>query len=671
MSRFANLNPTIQVAPSRVQALPKYTLHPIVKNRFLGLDQIKTNRRHIALFPLTGWNFLMDKPPTSRLPSVTRLRQETAGLDRQFRHAPRVDEMDGLEEYGGDFRNFENLEDAVVVDIFRRRRRGRTSSDHDPPAGEVVSNGKRAAAVSAPVGGEDPSPDAVRLISTGRTLIVGRDAEQVVACGRRLEGTQPCLTLVDGPHLPPKSVGGSRDGVLHAQNLRISGCLGRFNVVACIRGEETRLSRLLEGAPDHLDLVLDLRPASETGRDLLPPGYYLPDGDGRELERILAELPQMIGVFEKPRFMFHQNGECAHGRAGRPACCGCLDICPVDALGVADGSITIDQGSCVGCGLCAVVCPTGAMRCLHTTPQDVLVAVQGRLAEARPGKRPAPPVVFSQSMADGTATGDSRGGVDPTAFSVALEGIGCAGPEVWLAALAYGAGRVVVRLPDGYPVRLRKTLAGQLRWVTALLSGLGLGADRVHLTDDGSCGPATTPIPAAVPPADFSPFQPKRALIRASVAHLAGAGKTPAAGVVNLPVGASFGGVVVNPAACTLCMACAGACPTAALSASGDTPALRLVESECIQCGECVKVCPEQALSLRPRMVLDPARSGLPQLLHEQEALACIRCGRAFAPPGLVAKMIARLEGHRMFSREEDLRRLKMCRDCRVRDVFA
>jgi hypothetical protein len=33
--------------------------------------------------------------------------------------------------------------------------------------------------------------------------------------------------------------------------------------------------------------------------------------------------------------------------------------------------------------------------------------------------------------------------------------------------------------------------------------------------------------------------------------------------------------------------------------------------------------------------------------------------------------MIARLEGHWMFSREEDFRRLKMCRDCRVRNGFS
>ncbi len=57
--------------------------------------------------------------------------------------------------------------------------------------------------------------------------------------------------------------------------------------------------------------------------------------------------------------------------------------------------------------------------------------------------------------------------------------------------------------------------------------------------------------------------------------------------------------------------------------------------------------------------------------LHAEEAFACVRCGKGFAPPSLVAKMIARLEGHWMYRSEQELARLKMCRDCRVRDLFA
>ena len=42
----------------------------------------------------------------------------------------------------------------------------------------------------------------------------------------------------------------------------------------------------------------------------------------------------------------------------------------------------------------------------------------------------------------------------------------------------------------------------------------------------------------------------------------------------SLPAGSPFGAVAVDPAACTLCMACAVACPSGALSAGGDVPRL-------------------------------------------------------------------------------------------------
>jgi ferredoxin len=396
----------------------------------------------------------------------------------------------------------------------------------------------------------------------------------------------------------------------------------------------------------------------------------VPDGDERELDRVLAELPQMIGVFEKPRFICHQADNCTQGHSGVAACRGCIEICPGGAVSVIEGRIRIDHEACLGCGLCAFVCPTGAMRCLQASPQDLLVALKGRIAESRLAHLTAPAVIFQQPETDEAPGAEVPGAFGRPALSFPLAAIGCAGPEVWLTALAYGAGQVVVRLPEPYPIRLQNAFAGQLEWVAAILAGLGFSPSRIQLIAAGSCAASDTGFAeSAVPPADFPPFQSKRALIRRSVAHLAGKTEGPG-GVLSLPAGAPFGSVVIDQSACTLCMACAGVCPTAAFSGPGDAPALRLVESECIQCGQCRKICPERALSLQPRMVLDPGCSGLPQLLYEQEPFACVCCGKPFAPPGLVAKMIERLSGHWMYSREEDIQRLKMCRDCRVRDFF-
>jgi ferredoxin len=618
--------------------------------------------------------YIMDyqfKPPSPANPQVEADKKNAPrkvtgeGPNRLERTGSLCDE---LEEYGGDFRNFEPIQAKVLAEILRRRkhtsvgenRSGPEQSPSQPPSrGRPAESGMDSDLEEAPV----------RLSSRGRTLVVGWNADQVKACGRYLEQSQPCLMLVEKPSSVAEDNRCRTGDVVYGTGLRLRGYLGRFHATARIRQEETLLSRLLAGTPDRFDLVLDLRPAAAASFELPPPGYYLSDGDPEELERVLDELPLMIGDFEKPRFIHHDAESCAHGHSQSAACRSCLDICPADALGQVDGRIHVDPAACLGCGLCALVCPTGAMRCLHASPQDLLVALQGRMAEAHPEIRRPPTVIFYTGAED-TPGAASDGSGDCPVLEFPLPEIGCAGPEVWLAALAYGAGRVILRLPQGYPQRLQNALAGQYEWVAALLSGAGLSTDRIRLVADETPPSAVAePVEITGPAADFSPFQNKRVLIRSSIVHLAQtAGGVPA--VIHLPRPAPFGAVIVDKSACTLCMACAGGCPTRALYTTGDMPTLSFVESECIQCGRCRDICPEQALDLEPRMVLDPTGSELSQVLHKQAPFNCISCGKAFAPAGLVGRMIERLEGHWMYSREKDLRRLKMCRECRIRDIF-
>ena len=44
------------------------------------------------------------------------------------------------------------------------------------------------------------------------------------------------------------------------------------------------------------------------------------------------------------------------------ACENCVDICPVDAVKIADGVAKVDQDWCIGCGVCVSRCSTGAIR---------------------------------------------------------------------------------------------------------------------------------------------------------------------------------------------------------------------------------------------------------------------------------------------------------------------
>ena len=39
----------------------------------------------------------------------------------------------------------------------------------------------------------------------------------------------------------------------------------------------------------------------------------------------------------------------------------CSEVCPVSAIESKDGVIYLDKESCIGCGLCAMACPFGAI----------------------------------------------------------------------------------------------------------------------------------------------------------------------------------------------------------------------------------------------------------------------------------------------------------------------
>ncbi|MNC86164.1 formate hydrogenlyase complex iron-sulfur subunit [compost metagenome] len=126
---------------------------------------------------------------------------------------------------------------------------------------------------------------------------------------------------------------------------------------------------------------------------------------------------------------------------------------------------------------------------------------------------------------------------------------------------------------------------------------------------------------------------------------------------------------MVDKQKCTLCLACVGACPEGALIDARDKPQLRFIERNCVQCGLCEKTCPEDAISLASRLLLT-ADATHPVVLNEDKVFACMRCGKPFANQRIIDNMLGRLGTHSMFRDPAALRRLQMCQDCRVVDLF-
>jgi Fe-S-cluster-containing hydrogenase component 2 len=111
------------------------------------------------------------------------------------------------------------------------------------------------------------------------------------------------------------------------------------------------------------------------------------------------------------------------------------------------------------------------------------------------------------------------------------------------------------------------------------------------------------------------------------------------------------------------------ACPGKALQSGQDVPQVRFIESNCLQCGLCVQVCPEDAISIAPRLLLSRDERNSVRTLYEEPPFCCVSCGKPFATRSVIDNMMAKLEGHWMFTDERSRQRLKMCEDCRVVDV--
>ena len=155
-----------------------------------------------------------------------------------------------------------------------------------------------------------------------------------------------------------------------------SGHLGHF--VVRLEGKQgaVNLARAMQFKRDDFDLVLDLSPTCIIDVQIPPPGYYAPSNEAA-LERALAELPEMVGEYEKPKYFEYDPDICAHGERGLTGCSRCIDACPTDAIHSLGERIEVDPYLCQGGGSCATACPTGAIRYVYPPTSHLLDGLRG------------------------------------------------------------------------------------------------------------------------------------------------------------------------------------------------------------------------------------------------------------------------------------------------------
>jgi ferredoxin len=521
----------------------------------------------------------------------------------------------------------------------------------------------------------------VSFNSEGIILIYGVDEKAIEAADLLKDHLDVTVMISRPKDITPRRT--SEFPVVQGTIRSAKGFLGKFEIAVDDYAPPAPSSRAVlsfgaarNSSTSHCDIILDLSggtplfPASE-----LRDGYLRADPrDPAAVLRAALKARDLVGTFDKPRFIEFKADLCAHSRSRLVGCHRCLDLCPAGAITPAGDHVAIDPHICAGCGQCAAVCPTGAASYALPSADALMRRLRTMLTTYREAGGSNPVLLIHDEthgaeMIDALARyGD---GLPANVIPVAVNETTQVGLEAIAASFAYGATAIRFLLR----ARPRHDVAGLIRTIelaTPILSGLGFSAGAVTTieTDDpdalGEALRSMVPGTVTARPASFLPVGGKRDVQRLALRELHRAAPAPV-DVIALPAGAPFGTLDINVEGCTLCLACVSACPTGALSADPERPMLKFTEDACVQCGLCAATCPEKVISLRPQLDFRAATAAS-RVVKEEEPFHCISCDKPFGVKSTIERVTAKLEGkHWMFKgNAKRLEVLKMCDDCRV-----
>ena len=506
--------------------------------------------------------------------------------------------------------------------------------------------------------------------SRGHCLIIG-PLDLALEVASKLD-TAAQTILVQTPGKTAINKQATEDGiaVVEADALLLKGYLGAFD---CAVGDPESPGSLAMVAGVSLlggfDLVLDLGDLPMLRQEVLPFGYKATGNNETAIETACKELAELQGEFEKPKYFEYDASICAHSRSSITACTNCLDVCGTGAITSDGDGIKIEPYLCQGCGSCASNCPSGAVRYSYPAPADALSQLTTLLKPRQEAGLAT--VVYFHDVESGAARLESfKAELAQQVLPLAVEEVASVGMDVWLAAIAYGVSAIAIDAPSA-DTGAGRALKTQVDTANKILSGMGLekrlalinGVDPDEINSFAQVEYRTIPF------ATFKAFNDKRQTIRSAIDHI-GLHCTPTSESVALAAESAFGEVSVDKTTCTLCLACVTVCPGSALQDGDTLPQLNFIESQCLQCGLCEKACPESAISLSARFLYDSEEARKPRVLNEETPFNCIVCNTPFATEQIIGRMQTKLADHWMFKDDNAVRRLKMCEDCRVKDIF-
>ena len=528
-----------------------------------------------------------------------------------------------------------------------------------------------------------PLATSVSMTSEGSVLVYGDDEialEIAKQLSSRLNVT--CIIKDTKDVMPPRLM----DLPVFVGTISsLSGHLGAFEAIVDKYAPVQVSSRTnfemgqqkTDGVKLNADLVVDVSTdealvTAPEKRD----GYFHPDiGNPMLVQKALFEITDLVGEFEKPRYIRYDPEICVHARSTQVGCSRCLDVCPTGAITSGNDEVVINPYICAGCGSCASVCPTGAAK--YELPAGNFIYERLKLlldTYFEAGGENALLLVHDTRHGEDMISVMARmgRGLPANVLPFAVNEVTQIGFDFMSVALGYGAEKIYILTGPGN-VGETDGLLGQIDLIEAISSGLSYGENRVSIIDliDPDALAEVLYDKFDLPPmakGDFIAMGGKREIANLAVNHLHEHAPSPV-DLVALPTGAPFGTIEVNTDGCTLCLSCVSACPTGALKDNPDAPQFTFTETNCVQCGLCKTICPESVITLKPRYnFTDEGRSA--KIVKEEDPFECVKCGKPFGVKSSIAKMVEQLSGHSMFSDDNALDRIKMCPDCRVVDIF-
>jgi ferredoxin len=546
---------------------------------------------------------------------------------------------------------------------------------------DAAAAGPKIAALAAAAAEPLPEAPRVQLESSGVTLVYGCD-ERAIEAAQSLAAELDITVLIKPPAAiaPPRT---DEFPVAKGAIRSAKGHLGAFEITVDDFAQPMPSSpdTLLfgpshDGAVSRCDIFIDLSGGTRffNGSDLRP-GYLRADpADPAAVLAAVLKARDLVGTFDKPRYITFQSHLCAHSRSQITGCTRCLDLCPAGAIAPAGDHVAVDPNICAGCGQCAAACPTGAAA-YALPPSDALLRKLRTLLTAYREAGGDRALVLLHDEPHGVPLIDALAqfgeGLPAHVLPVCVNEVTQIGLEAIAALFAYGAStaRLLLRAkPRHDVVGLRRTL----ELAEPILEKLGFGAGRIATieTDDpDGLNEALKAVPRleiAPRPSSFRPMGDKRSVLRFALRELHLAAPEPV-DLITLPAQAPFGSVEIDTANCTLCLSCVSACPTGALRDDPERPMLRFAEEACVQCGLCKATCPEKVITLKPQLDFRVVSNGV-RVLKDEAPFCCIRCHKPFGVRSTIEKVIAKLaDKHWMFKDSpERLELIKMCDDCRV-----